>query len=99
MAVGCPVICLDLGGPAVQVTEETGLKIPVQTPEQVVSSLADAIACLAKDSELRSQMGQAGQKRVRENFSWEKKGQQLLKLYETILTQKSVQEFCTSHRH
>ncbi|WP_051470059.1 glycosyltransferase family 4 protein [Fischerella sp. PCC 9605] len=99
MAVGCPVICLDLGGPAVQVTEETGLKIPAQTPEQVVSSLADAISCLAKDSQLRSQMGQAGQKRVRENFSWEKKGQQLLKLYETILTQKSVQEFCTSHRH
>jgi glycosyltransferase involved in cell wall biosynthesis len=28
MAAGKPVICLDLGGPALQVTEETGFKIP-----------------------------------------------------------------------
>lgn len=91
MAAGRPVICLDLGGPAVQVTEETGLKIPAHTPEQTVSSLADAITCLAKDSELRSRMGKAGQQRVRDNFSWETKGRQLVQLYDKILMQKSVQ--------
>ncbi len=98
MAAGCPVICLDLGGPAVQVTEETGLKIPAQTPEQVVSSLADAIACLAKDSELRSRMGKTGQQQVRENFSWEKKGQKLIQLYDNILMHKSEQELYTSNQ-
>lgn len=96
MAMGRPVICLDLGGPAVQVTEETGVKIPAQNPKQTVSSLAEAMSCLAKDSDLRSRLGQAGQKRVRENFSWEEKGRHLLKLYETILMQKSTQETYTS---
>ena len=39
MAAGRPVICLDLGGPALIVTEETGFKIPVHTPEQVVKDM------------------------------------------------------------
>jgi glycosyltransferase involved in cell wall biosynthesis len=37
MAAGRPVICLDLGGPASQVTEETGRKIPAISPEQAGS--------------------------------------------------------------
>ena len=28
MAAGKPVVCLDLGGPAMQVTDETGIRIP-----------------------------------------------------------------------
>jgi glycosyltransferase involved in cell wall biosynthesis len=99
MAVGRPVICLDLGGPAVQVTEETGLKIPAQTPEQVVSSLADAISCLAKDSELRSHMGQAGQKRVREFYSWEVKGQYIAELYQEILAKNQQPPLAEHNMH
>lgn len=87
MAAGCPVICLNLGGPAIQVTEETGFKIPAHTPEQVVCDLAEAMSCLVKNSDLRIRMGQAGQKRVSENYSWEIKGQGLAKLYEEILAQ------------
>lgn len=87
MAAGRPVICLDLGGPAVQVTEETGFKIKANTPEQVVSDIAKAMTYLASNPELRLLMGQAGQKRVRETFSWESKGRQLIKLYEEISTQ------------
>jgi glycosyltransferase involved in cell wall biosynthesis len=40
MATGRPVICLNLGGPAVQVTEETGFKIEAHNPEQAVRDLA-----------------------------------------------------------
>ncbi|WYL93106.1 MAG: glycosyltransferase [Gloeotrichia echinulata IR180] len=90
MAAGRPVICLDLGGPALQVTEQTGFKVRANTPEQTVRDLAEAMTRLSHDVKLRLQMGQAGQKRVRENFSWEKKGQELVQLYETILTEKST---------
>lgn len=82
MAAARPVICLDLGGPAVQVTEKTGFKIHAGTPEQTVMDLAKAMTCLAKDSELRLRMGEAGQKRVREAFSWESKGLKLCELYQ-----------------
>ncbi|MBH8571527.1 glycosyltransferase family 4 protein [Nostocaceae cyanobacterium CENA369] len=85
MALGRPVICLDLGGPAVQVTSETGFKIPAHTPEQAVDELAEAIACLAQDSELRLSMGRAGEKRVAQFFNWDIKAKSLAQLYEEIV--------------
>lgn len=90
MATGRPVICLDLGGPAVQVTEETGFKVPAHNREQAVSDLAEAMVRLAKDSQLRVRMGQAGQKLVSENYSWEATGQSLAQLYEKIHEQSGV---------
>src|SRR5205085_1454539 len=60
MAAGRPVICLDLGGPALQVTEETGIKVPAIAPEQVVHDLAAALSRLASDPALRVRLGQAG---------------------------------------
>jgi glycosyltransferase involved in cell wall biosynthesis len=87
MAAGRPVICLDLGGPAVQVTEETGFKIPAHLPEQTVAGLADAMMRLTREPELRASMGQAGQKRVCEMYSWRMKGLHLSQLYQNIIHQ------------
>jgi glycosyltransferase involved in cell wall biosynthesis len=85
MAAGRPVVCLDLGGPSIHVTEEAGFKIPANTTEQAITDMADAITQLAKDTQLRIRMGTAGQKQVREHFSWEVKGRQLGQLYNKIL--------------
>ena len=85
MAVGQPVICLDLGGPATQVIEETGFKVAAHTPEQAVRDLAEAMIRLAKEPELRVRMGQAGQKRVSEVYDWEAKSRFLTQLYQETL--------------
>ncbi len=77
MAAGKPVICLDLGGPAVQVTPETGIKIAARHPAQVVSDMADAMRRLAEDDGLRQRMGEAGRQRVHEEFSWTRQGDRL----------------------
>lgn len=84
MASGKPVICLDLGGPATQVTQETGFKVPAIDPEQAVCRIADAMKCLAHDPELRTHMGQAGQRRVSTVYDWDVKGKFLSQIYETI---------------
>ena len=81
MAAGKPVICLDLGGPAVQVTPETGFKIAAGTPEQAVRDMAAAMRRLAQDEGLRRRMGEAGRRRVCEAFSWERKGEVLSAYY------------------
>ena len=81
MAAGRPVICLDLGGPALQVTEETGFKIPARSPEQVVAHIAQAMLRLAQNSELRRQMGEAARCRVREEFTWGRRGEQIHEIY------------------
>ena len=85
MAAGRPVICLDLGGPAQQVTMETGFKVPARDPIQTVVDLATAMTKLASSPDLRLQMGKAGRHRVENYYSWEARGRDLLKTY-TALT-------------
>ncbi len=84
MAAGRPVICLDSGGPGQQVTVETGLKVPADYPEQTINELAIAMNKLAGDPALCYKLGRAGQQRVREHYSWTRKGKMLSELYETI---------------
>jgi glycosyltransferase involved in cell wall biosynthesis len=81
MAAGRAVVCLDHGGPALQVTEETGIKVPAMTPEQVVRDMAAAFSRLAGDPTLRIRFGQAAQRRVEMDFNWDKKGEWLNRLY------------------
>ncbi|PSN16427.1 glycosyl transferase family 1 [filamentous cyanobacterium CCT1] len=88
MAAGRPVICLDLGGPAVQVIEETGFKIPAQNPEQAIAGMAQAMKRLATEPELRVQLGMAGQERVYQSFNWATKGQFLSTVYEKLWLQQ-----------
>ncbi|MEQ9619038.1 MAG: glycosyltransferase [Deltaproteobacteria bacterium] len=85
MAMGKPVLCLDLGGPAMQVTEETGFKLLADTPEQSVDDLANAMLSLANDSSLGERMGEAARKRVTEHFEWDKKGEWINKIYQELV--------------
>lgn len=91
MAAGRPIICLDLGGPGVQVTAEAGFKIPACDPEQAVRGLAGAMQDLAKEPKLGVHMGQTGRKRVSELFSWQGKAKKLTELYHEALFKDLVQ--------
>jgi glycosyltransferase involved in cell wall biosynthesis len=50
MSYGLPVVCFDLGGPGVLVTEQCGIVIPTdgQTPDQLIAALANAMSGLAR---------------------------------------------------
>lgn len=97
MASGRPILCLDLGGPSELVTSEIGIKVPAHSPEQAVNDLAKAMIRLAEDRNLCLQMGQAGQQKVKNYYSWEAKGKLLAHVYKNIdsvtrtwLTEKSL---------
>ncbi len=65
-AHGVPVVCTDADGLPENVAHgETGLVVPRRDPV----ALADALARLAGDGELRSAMGAAGRRRVEERFA------------------------------
>jgi glycosyltransferase involved in cell wall biosynthesis len=85
MASKRPVICLDLGGPARQVTQETGIKVAAHTPEQTVKDLAKAMQCLAKDPDLRLKLGLTGYKKVQSEFNWDSIGLALCEACRTVL--------------
>jgi glycosyltransferase involved in cell wall biosynthesis len=84
MASGRPIICLDLGGPAELVTPEIGIKVPAHSPEQAIDDLEKAMIRLAKDRNLCVQMGQAGQQKVKDYYSWEAKGKLFARIYKEI---------------
>lgn len=85
MAAGCPVICLDLGGPGVQVTAETGIKVSAQTPAQAIRDLAAAMDRIAHQPQLQQQLSTAGQRHIKQHFSWSEKAKALSAEYQQIL--------------
>ena len=87
MAAGRPVICLDIGGPAVQVDDATGIRIPADSPDQVIRDLSGAMKQLASNPKLRDTMGGAGQTRVGRYFVWEQQAVALYDIYDGIQNQ------------
>lgn len=85
MALGKPVICLDSGGPAMQVTSETGFKIPISGVQQTVADIADAITVLSVDPLLRGRKGAAGRARVQELYDWSERVRAISDLYHESL--------------
>lgn len=85
MAAARPVVCLDLGGPATQVTEETGFKVAAEQPRQAVHDLAAVMVRLAENPDLAVRVGKAAQQRVKEAFGWDAKAQFFTELYEALL--------------
>ncbi len=91
MAAGRPVICLDLGGPALQVSEATGLKIPAISPTQVVADLDSALKQLAGDPPRRARLGEAARAAMQEKYNWDRKGEQLAEVYARLMKQRTLE--------
>jgi glycosyltransferase involved in cell wall biosynthesis len=85
LAAGRPVICLDIGGPSLQVTNQCGFKAPVVSLEQTLSSIADAMTLLYRNPDLRLRMGAAARERARTEFHWARKAERMNALYEAVM--------------
>ncbi len=90
LTLGLPVICLDLGGPAVQVTEETGFKVLAGKPEQAVSDMAATMRRLSNDPKLLTDLGEAARKRATEDFSWSERGARMAELDREVRSQWAI---------
>jgi glycosyltransferase involved in cell wall biosynthesis len=81
MGAGRPVVCLDVGGPRLHVTDDCGIRVAADTVEQVVRDLAAALERLYLDAELRSRMGAAARRRAAQIYHWDRLGNWLLEIY------------------
>ena len=81
MAAGTPVVCLDVGGPSMHVTEESGLKVAPMTPDITVRDLTLALERLLNEQALASRLGIAARERVKQYYHWDKLGEQLNNIY------------------
>jgi glycosyltransferase involved in cell wall biosynthesis len=85
MAAGKPIVCIDLAGPGLHVTESCGIKITPEAPDQTVRGIADALERLYQDRELIGRMGAAARQRVQDAYVLDKLGDRLLGIYESVL--------------
>lgn len=85
MAAGRPVVCLDVGGPAVLVYDDCGVRVPVQDPEQVVADLAAALRQYALSLATLQRAGANARARAQRGWSWETVGVKLVRCYEQVI--------------
>lgn len=85
MAAGKPVVCLNLAGPGLHVTETCGVKVAARSPEQAVQDLASGIERLYVDAGLRRQMGLAARQRVEQLYDWDRVADRVMEAYERAL--------------
>jgi len=77
-AMACPVVASDADGLPENVLDgETGLIVPRRNPE----AAADALEALAKDAHLRRRLGEAGRRRVQQEFTLERELDGFERLY------------------
>jgi glycosyltransferase involved in cell wall biosynthesis len=82
MACGKPVVAAAVGGLIDTVVHGvTGLHVPPRDPVSVAESLAK----LLLDADLRRDLGQAGVRRVRSRYSWDRVAADTEKIYKSML--------------
>ena len=84
MAMQLPVIASDWGGPADYLDDTCGILVPPSPRGDFANRLADAISKLSRDPDLCKSMGQAGFRKVREQYDWEKKVDRILEIYSAV---------------
>ena len=87
MAAGIPVVCLDIGGPALLVDESCGIKVPATNQEDTTKMLYRALLELATDPKQRALKAQAAALRAKTCFTWKKKVGDINTIYESAVIQ------------
>jgi glycosyltransferase involved in cell wall biosynthesis len=85
MAMGLPVIATAWGGPLDYLDSSCGVLVAPNSREGLVAGFVSAIMMLADSSDLRHQLGEAGYRRARLYFDWEKKIDRILELYDLAI--------------
>ncbi|KSU74051.1 Glycosyltransferase involved in cell wall bisynthesis [Pseudarthrobacter enclensis] len=79
MACGVPVVAAAVGGLRDTVVDHaTGLHVPPRDPE----AIASALAMLLGNRDLRAELGDAGQRRARARYSWDRVAAESEKAYQ-----------------
>lgn len=69
MLAGCVPIVADAGGPGTAVTDECGVRIPIESPNQMAQAIAEAIVRFDRDRPLLAQMSAAAPRHIAQQYS------------------------------
>lgn len=84
MSFGLPIVCLKNEGPGEFVNERCSLAISPSPYEQTIEQLSEALKTLYANPEKQNALGVAARKRFETHFHWDRRGEQLQKIYAEI---------------
>ena len=87
LAAGRPVICLDIGGPASQITPETGFAAPATTPEESIAAMTAFLEKLNRDRSRLEAMSVNARAHVQQKFTIGKFNEKMRRLYREAVEQ------------
>jgi glycosyltransferase involved in cell wall biosynthesis len=86
MAAGLPAVTLLHHGAAEIATDTTAIRVCVRGPKATVAGIATALVRLARSLELRRQLGRAAAERIVDVFVWDRKGEELDRVYRAAVS-------------
>ena len=90
MAAGRPVGCLDIGGPASQITPETGFAAPATNPAEAVAALANFLTTIDRDRARLAVMSAAARAHVQKNFTMRQVNERMRIFYAEAVAQHAA---------
>ncbi|MBB5729702.1 glycosyltransferase involved in cell wall biosynthesis [Sphingomonas prati] len=87
MALGVAPIVADYGGPTELVDDDTGIRVPFSGPDDLVAGLRATLEALVRDPTRLDRIGTAAAARVAALFTWDRKAEQLLRVYDWVQAQ------------
>lgn len=85
MSRALPVIVVNTGGPKVNTTVDSAIKIEPAPLQDMINETARAIKILAGDKEKREKMGRAARRHALDTFTLEARTEQMNKFYQEVL--------------
>jgi glycosyltransferase involved in cell wall biosynthesis len=92
MAAGRPVACLDIGGPASQITPETGFAAPATNPAEAVAALAGFLEKIDRDRALLAAMSAAARAHVQKNYTMQQINARMRTFYAEAVAQHRLHQ-------
>lgn len=86
MACGLPCVVTDYGGPATLIDVDRGIKLPVGPYDQLRAGFGEALARLAVDNDLIACLGAAAKEHAQAYYTWDRKADSLLRIYDWVRT-------------
>ena len=85
MAAGCVPIVLNNGGPSETVDSRCGIVLPLESPQQTVERITDAVAEISRNKARRIDLSLAAQTKVENNFLDDRISQVMNDAYEAAI--------------
>jgi len=89
MACGLTCVVVDYGGPATLIDSDRGVKIPMGDIDFLVTEFRHQLQELVENPERITRLGNAAYQHAIENYSWDRKAQKLVEIYQWIQSREN----------